>query len=105
MSFVIRFIDTRECIFVDDLLAYWQTKVNEYDREIRVVVKKKENLNRMDRRIATHLEKFEKFIRVQATVEAGEESIQFESYVCEVIPPICQNILSRQRQHIDRELI
>lgn len=41
----------------------------------------------MDRRVATHLEKFEKFIRVQATVEAGEESIQFESYVCEVIPP------------------
>lgn len=41
MSFVIRFIDTRECIFVDDLLAYWQTKVNEYDRKIRVVVKKK----------------------------------------------------------------
>ena len=28
--------------------------------------------------VATQLEKFEKFIRVQATVEAGEESIQFE---------------------------
>lgn len=42
MRFVIRFIDTRECIFVDDLLAYWQTKVNEYDRETCVVVKKKE---------------------------------------------------------------
>lgn len=65
MRFVIRFIDTRECIFVDDLLAYWQTKVNEYDRETRVVVKKKKkNLKRMDRRVAIHLEKFEKFIRV-----------------------------------------
>lgn len=46
MSFVIRFIDTRECIFVDDLLAYWQTKVNEY--EIRVVVKKKEKFERIE---------------------------------------------------------
>ena len=42
MRFVIRFIDTRECIFVDDLLGCWQTKVNEYDRETCVVVKKKE---------------------------------------------------------------
>lgn len=42
MSFVIRFIDTRECIFVDDLLGCWQTKVNEYDRETCIVVKKKE---------------------------------------------------------------
>ena len=46
MRFVIRFIDTRECIFVDDLLAYWQTKVNEYDRKIRVVVKKKSRKER-----------------------------------------------------------
>lgn len=38
-------------------------------------------------------------------MEAGEESSQFESYVCEVILPLYQNILSRQRQHIDRELI
>lgn len=90
-------------MFVDDLQCC-QTKVNEYDRETRAVVKKK-TLESTDRRVANYFEKFEKFIRVQATVEAGEESSQFESYVCEVILPLYQNILSRQRQHIDRELI
>lgn len=72
-------------MFVDDLLAHCQTKVNEYDRKTCAVVKKKKFESDGQKGRKPPREIREIYPRT-GDVEAGEESTQFESYVCKVIP-------------------